>query len=111
MISRLAKLRQFGGGNVEDFLNGEFRQNLQSIEDSINKASSGSVPVGGIILFSTTDLSPEYLYCDGSAVSRDLYPSLFAIIGEIYGKGDGITTFNLPLITPLAVTLNFVIKT
>lgn len=36
-----------------------------------------------------------YLLCDGSAISRTLYPELFAAIGTTYGAGDG-TTFNLP---------------
>jgi microcystin-dependent protein len=36
------------------------------------------------------------LICDGSAVSRTTYPSLFAAIGIKYGPGDGSTTFNLP---------------
>lgn len=42
--------------------------------------------------------SPPYgfLRCDGSAVSRSDYASLFGIIGTTYGSGDGSTTFNLP---------------
>jgi microcystin-dependent protein len=34
--------------------------------------------------------------CDGSAVSRTTYASLFAAIGTTFGAGDGATTFNLP---------------
>lgn len=34
--------------------------------------------------------------CDGAAISRTTYASLFAIIGTTYGVGDGSTTFNLP---------------
>lgn len=37
-----------------------------------------------------------WLVCDGSAVSRDAYSDLFAVIGTTYGSGDGSTTFNLP---------------
>jgi len=37
-----------------------------------------------------------WLLCDGSAVSRTAYASLFAAIGINYGGGDGIATFNLP---------------
>jgi microcystin-dependent protein len=37
-----------------------------------------------------------WLLCDGSAVSRTTYASLFAAIGINYGGGDGIATFNLP---------------
>ena len=34
--------------------------------------------------------------CDGSAVSRTAYASLFAAIGTNYGAGDGSSTFNVP---------------
>lgn len=37
-----------------------------------------------------------WLRTDGSAVSRDTYRALFAVIGTTYGAGDGLTTFNLP---------------
>ena len=37
-----------------------------------------------------------WLICDGSAVSRTTYATLFAVIGTTYGTGDGSTTFNLP---------------
>jgi microcystin-dependent protein len=36
------------------------------------------------------------MLCDGSAISRSLYPDLFALIGTTWGAGDGSTTFNLP---------------
>lgn len=41
-------------------------------------------------------VSPGYLACDGSAVSRATYAALFAAIGTNWGAGDGSTTFNLP---------------
>lgn len=34
--------------------------------------------------------------CDGSAVSRTTYATLFATIGNAWGNGDGVTTFNIP---------------
>ena len=37
-----------------------------------------------------------YLLCDGSAVSRTTYAGLFNVIAELYGVGDGSTTFNVP---------------
>lgn len=37
-----------------------------------------------------------WLACDGAAVSRTVYASLFAAIGVAYGAGDGTTTFNVP---------------
>lgn len=52
--------------------------------------------VGTIFLFTGAVLPPNTLVCDGSAVSRADYASLFDIIGTTYGPGDGSTTFNLP---------------
>jgi microcystin-dependent protein len=40
-----------------------------------------------------------FLLCAGTAVSRSTYAALFAIIGTVYGAGDGSTTFNLPNFT------------
>jgi microcystin-dependent protein len=37
-----------------------------------------------------------WLMCDGSAVSRTTYATLFGVIGTTYGAGDGATTFSLP---------------
>lgn len=37
-----------------------------------------------------------WLACDGSAVARSAYADLYAVVGIIYGAGDGSTTFNLP---------------
>lgn len=37
-----------------------------------------------------------WLECNGQAVSRATYPSLFTAIGTTWGSGDGINTFNLP---------------
>ena len=34
--------------------------------------------------------------CNGAAISRTTYATLFGIIGTTYGVGDGSTTFNLP---------------
>lgn len=45
-------------------------------------------------------VAPEgYLLCDGSAVSRTTYATLFEVIGTTYGAGDGSTTFNVPDLT------------
>lgn len=54
-------------------------------------------PIGTIFLYASNGENPQgALLCDGSAVSRTMYPDLFAKIGTTYGAGDGATTFNLP---------------
>jgi microcystin-dependent protein len=57
---------------------------------------STAVPAGTISLWASDVAPTNWLICDGSAVSRTTYASLFAVIGTSYGAGDGINTFNLP---------------
>lgn len=53
--------------------------------------------ITGMILASSSNTIPSgFLLCDGSAISRTTYASLFAIISTNFGIGDGSTTFNLP---------------
>jgi microcystin-dependent protein len=54
------------------------------------------VPAGGIIAYGGTAVPTGWFICDGSAVSRTTYATLFAAIGTAWGSGDGSTTFNLP---------------
>lgn len=54
------------------------------------------LPAGTIVQWPTDVAPANWLLCDGSAVSRSQYQSLFAVIGTQYGNGDGSTTFNLP---------------
>lgn len=69
----------------------EWVQNLLSqVMDSI-------VPIGAIIEYTNEVVPSEnFMYAHGQAISRTLYPTLFARIGTRYGSGDGSTTFNLP---------------
>ena len=53
-------------------------------------------PIGAISMFGGSSAPTSYLLCDGAAISRTTYASLFAIISTTYGVGDGSTTFNLP---------------
>ena len=53
-------------------------------------------PAGIIATFAGSVPPAGWLPCDGSAVSRTDYATLFAVVGTTYGAGDGSTTFNLP---------------
>lgn len=53
-------------------------------------------PTGVVLDFAGSTAPSGWLMCDGSAVSRTTYANLFAAIGETWGPGDGVTTFNLP---------------
>ena len=60
-------------------------------------AFATGVPVGIVMSFAgSTVPSAAWLKCDGRAVSRTTYSTLFSVIGTIYGAGNGSTTFNLP---------------
>jgi microcystin-dependent protein len=54
------------------------------------------MPVGAAMPFLGNTPPPGFLVCDGQAVSRTTYAELFAVIGTIYGAGDGVLTFNVP---------------
>ena len=60
------------------------------------KKVPASSPVGEVITFAGAASPIGFLLCDGSAVDRTTYADLFAVIGTIYGTGNGTTTFNLP---------------
>ena len=51
---------------------------------------------GAVQAFAMNTPPTGWLECDGSAVSRVTYATLFSKITTLYGAGDGVTTFNLP---------------
>lgn len=55
-----------------------------------------AIPSGTVAMWISNVAPTNWLVCDGSAVSRTQYASLFSAIGTTYGMGDGLTTFNLP---------------
>lgn len=58
---------------------------------------AGGGIVSGIIMAYAGNPAPAgWLICDGSAISRGNYASLFSALGTTYGSGDQSTTFNLP---------------
>lgn len=80
---------------------GPASDDLIVIENTSNSTTekmplSALMPTGSIMVYAGSSAPAGYLLCDGDAVSRTTYASLFAVIGENYGAGDGSTTFNLP---------------
>jgi microcystin-dependent protein len=68
-------------------------------DDSITPAMLTSLvrtPVGAVQGFAGATPPTGWLICNGAPASRTTYAALFAVIGSIYGPGDGSTTFNLP---------------
>lgn len=56
----------------------------------------GIAPTGVIVMYAAATAPSGWLICDGTAVSRVTFASLFTLIGTTYGAGNGTTTFNLP---------------
>jgi microcystin-dependent protein len=80
--------------------------NFTAMDQRLTALEAALVPPGTIIAYggpaaATADggapAAPAgWMLCDGSAVSRTTYSTLFAAIGINFGGGDGIATFNLP---------------
>ena len=53
------------------------------------------IPTGMMVPFAGGTVPGGWLACNGQAVSKDVYPALFAVISTLYG-GNGLPLFNLP---------------
>ena len=54
------------------------------------------IPTGLIAPYAGAAAPGGWLLCDGSNVNRTTFAALFAVLGTVYGAGDGSTTFGLP---------------
>lgn len=70
--------------------------NARNLSLAGTAAAGGMAPTGVVLPFAGAAAPSGWLLCDGSAVSRTTYSSLFTAISTAYGVGDGSTTFNLP---------------
>ena len=82
-------------------LPGDPSNNLQAsskqyVDASATTTLTTAAPPGAITAFAASSPPTGWLTCDGSAVSRASYANLFAVIGTVWGVGDGSTTFNVP---------------
>ena len=76
--------------------NGTSGQAVVSDGDGSFSYESNIVPSGALMPYAGTSAPTGFLLCDGSAVSRTTYATLFSAISTTYGSGDGSSTFNLP---------------
>ena len=76
--------------------NGTSGQAVVSDGDGSFSYTSNIVPSGALMPYAGTSAPTGFLLCDGSAVSRSTYATLFSAISTTYGAGDGSSTFNLP---------------
>lgn len=67
-----------------------------TVTGTLTAGADSMIPSGVMMDFAAASAPSGWLACDGSAVNRTTYASLFAAIGTTWGTGDGSTTFNLP---------------
>lgn len=82
--------------STEVLLGDDLNSNFQYLDTLAADLMKLIVPTGTILPFAGADVPSYFLLCDGSAVSRTTYSTLFAIIGTTWGVGDNSTTFNIP---------------
>ena len=67
------------------------------VEHNTDGTHTSATGITGEVRMWTTATAPtSWLLCNGTAVSRTTYATLYALIGTNYGVGDGTTTFNTP---------------
>jgi microcystin-dependent protein len=64
--------------------------------DVLDEFVSMAMPIGAVLDFAGAAAPDGWLICDGRLISRTTYSQLFAVIGTVWGAGDGSTTFRLP---------------
>jgi microcystin-dependent protein len=69
---------------------------IQTQINTANTTITNNTPVGAVTMWVAADAPTGWTLCQGQAISRTTYGSLFTVIGTAYGAGDGSTTFNLP---------------
>jgi len=73
----------------------EFDTLSAAVETALTDSTTSTL-AGTIRPWPTTTAPTGYLSCTGATADRATYADLFAVIGETFGAGDGVSTFNLP---------------
>lgn len=102
-------IRMFGPGGETELIGNEIRSGgtYQFRYDTALNSAAGAFlllnptvaqDVGTIKIWPSDTAPTSWLFCNGSAVSRTTYATLFTALasGAIFGSGDGSTTFNVP---------------
>lgn len=66
------------------------------VDGNLVPTPANCLPIGATVQYCGDNVPDNFMWCDGSEISRTTYASLFAVIGTKYGEGNGSTTFNLP---------------
>lgn len=71
-------------------------RNTYNVSPNTSDSLSGLIPIGSVHMWTALTPPTDYLFCDGSAISRTIFSGLYQVIGITFGAGNGSTTFNLP---------------
>jgi microcystin-dependent protein len=91
-LSDLASYRT--AGTVKEIYSGSSLEIVTNVSSGISFAAF-ALP-GAIFAYVGGTPPDGWLLCDGSAISRATYSTLWITIGTTYGVGDAVSTFNLP---------------
>lgn len=69
---------------------------LQTTVATLTTLVNNNTPVGSILTYSGGSVTTGFLLCDGSEVAQADYPTLYALIGTIYGTAVTPGKFVLP---------------
>lgn len=80
---------------LTDIIN-ELGSNPKGDQASLTARLDIMAPAGIVVPYAGATAPAGWQLCDGTAISRATYATLFTLIGTTYGAGDGSTTFNVP---------------
>lgn len=83
-------------GAIDAPTDGHTNAPLQGLANRTQFLYNRLTPIGTMAMWPTSTAPTGWLVCDGSQVSRTTYSALFAVIGTVFGQGNGTTTFHLP---------------
>lgn len=72
------------------------RGQLDDVSRFAKEFTNSLIKVGDIKASLISQNHNNWILCNGQELSRSEYAELFEIIGDKFGKGNGVTTFNVP---------------
>lgn len=92
------KIINVTGGNMPgDAVNrSQLDKAVNDNASALKEVMNALIKVGDIKASTIAENHDNWLLCDGSEVSRSDYADLFTVIGDKFGEGNGVTTFNVP---------------